>query len=203
MVPQSFPKLGTWVHEQRKEYKKFLEGEKSSMSGEKLAKLTSIGFVFNVKAAKAAAANVAGAAGAGTGDNSSNDNQASASIELGDPENTIRKRNQSQSRRMLSKKARGVGGTIGGTQPVSVMDSHNRDSSDDEDGGLQDDHGATLAIDHYHHQPPPPPPPQHQQTQHHLRMPGRNPTGMGYHTHPYGAPPTTTQWDPFNSRGRM
>ena len=51
----------TLLRVERKEYKKFLAGEKSSMSGEKLAKLTNIGFVFNVKAAKAAAANVAAA----------------------------------------------------------------------------------------------------------------------------------------------
>ena len=183
---------------ERKEYKKFLAGEKSSMSGEKLAKLTNVGFVFNVKAAKAAAASVAAAASASAAEN--NDSRLGASSNQTDENgNNTRKRSQPQSRRMLSKVARGAG-DVGG-QPGPEIDPHNRDSSDEEDVGIHDDHAASLAIDHYHHQPPPPQ--QHQHQPQHLHMPGRSPPGMPYHNHPYGAPPTTAPWDPFNPRGRM
>ena len=43
-VPQSYPKLGLWVHSQRVKYKLFKDGKKSTMTDEKVAKLESIGF---------------------------------------------------------------------------------------------------------------------------------------------------------------
>mmetsp|Transcript_17831 Transcript_17831/g.25268 ORF Transcript_17831/g.25268 Transcript_17831/m.25268 type:complete len:522 (-) Transcript_17831:123-1688(-) len=52
MVPQRYqpnPKLGTWVHTQRRQYKLMLEGKKSAMNNEKIAALDSIGFFWMAK----------------------------------------------------------------------------------------------------------------------------------------------------------
>jgi hypothetical protein len=46
LVPQHFPTLGNWVHTQRMDYRKFVKGNKSAMSKERLNKLNEIGFVF-------------------------------------------------------------------------------------------------------------------------------------------------------------
>lgn len=43
------PKLGTWVHTQRRQYKLMLEGKKSAMNNEKIAALDSIGFFWMAK----------------------------------------------------------------------------------------------------------------------------------------------------------
>jgi hypothetical protein len=45
---QHIPGLGSWVKEQRKNYKFMMEGKRSSMTAEKALKLTNVGFVFNV-----------------------------------------------------------------------------------------------------------------------------------------------------------
>ena len=52
MVPQRYtsnPQLGTWVHTQRRQYKLRIEGKKSSMTGEKVDALNSIGFNWDAK----------------------------------------------------------------------------------------------------------------------------------------------------------
>jgi len=52
MVPQRYqpnPKLGTWVHTQRRQYKLMLEGKKSAMNNEKITALDSIGFFWMAK----------------------------------------------------------------------------------------------------------------------------------------------------------
>jgi len=49
MVPQKFepnPSLGIWINKQCMEYKLLQDGEKSSMTPERLSALTSIGFVW-------------------------------------------------------------------------------------------------------------------------------------------------------------
>lgn len=46
MVPRSFPELGEWVHRMRREHKAFTGGQKSSMTQEKVDKMSSIGFVW-------------------------------------------------------------------------------------------------------------------------------------------------------------
>jgi len=49
MVPQKYepnPSLGIWVNKQRMEYKLLQDGEKSSMTSERLSALQSIGFVW-------------------------------------------------------------------------------------------------------------------------------------------------------------
>ena len=43
------PKLGTWVHTQRRQYKLMLEGKKSAMNEEKIAALDSLGFTWVAK----------------------------------------------------------------------------------------------------------------------------------------------------------
>jgi hypothetical protein len=43
------PKLGTWVHTQRRQYKLMIEGKKSSMTQEKIQALDSIGFFWTTK----------------------------------------------------------------------------------------------------------------------------------------------------------
>ena len=51
-VPQRYqdnPKLGTWVHTQRRQYKLMIEGKKSSMTQEKIQALDSIGFFWTTK----------------------------------------------------------------------------------------------------------------------------------------------------------
>jgi hypothetical protein len=45
-VPQNSSVLGTWVHGQRRQYTLFKRGSKSSMTPEKIRKLTAIDFVF-------------------------------------------------------------------------------------------------------------------------------------------------------------
>ena len=53
MVPQRYqanPKLGTWVHTQRRQYKLLAEGKKSSMTKDKAKALESIGFFWAAKA---------------------------------------------------------------------------------------------------------------------------------------------------------
>jgi len=40
-------KLGVWIHTQRKQYKKFQEGEQSAMTHKRIEKLESIGFVWD------------------------------------------------------------------------------------------------------------------------------------------------------------
>ena len=52
MVPQRYqanPKLGTWVHTQRRQYKLLAEGKKSSMTKDKAKALESIGFFWAAK----------------------------------------------------------------------------------------------------------------------------------------------------------
>jgi len=52
MVPQRYqpnPKLGTWIHTQRRQYKLMLEGKKSAMNNEKITALDSIGFFWMAK----------------------------------------------------------------------------------------------------------------------------------------------------------
>ncbi|KAL7495928.1 hypothetical protein ACHAWT_004235 [Skeletonema menzelii] len=52
MVPQRYqpnPKLGTWVHTQRRQYKLMIDGKKSAMNNEKMAALDSIGFFWMAK----------------------------------------------------------------------------------------------------------------------------------------------------------
>ena len=46
LVPQHFPALGNWVHTQRMDYRKFVKGNKTAMSKERLHQLNEIGFVF-------------------------------------------------------------------------------------------------------------------------------------------------------------
>jgi hypothetical protein len=46
LVPQHYPELGQWVHGQRNDYRKFVRGQKSPMTAEKLGKLNETGFVF-------------------------------------------------------------------------------------------------------------------------------------------------------------
>ena len=43
------PKLGTWVHTQRRQYKLMIDGKKSAMNSEKVAALDSIDFFWNAK----------------------------------------------------------------------------------------------------------------------------------------------------------
>jgi hypothetical protein len=43
-VPQAYPELGTWVHHQRRAYRKLKRGDKSSLSREKMQKLKALGF---------------------------------------------------------------------------------------------------------------------------------------------------------------
>jgi hypothetical protein len=45
-VPRSFPELGNWVHTQRKQYRAFLRGAKSSMTPERISKLRELDFNF-------------------------------------------------------------------------------------------------------------------------------------------------------------
>jgi hypothetical protein len=49
IVPMRMPGLGGWVKQQRKDYKNFLKGElsKNRLSEERIAKLESIGFIFD------------------------------------------------------------------------------------------------------------------------------------------------------------
>jgi hypothetical protein len=49
LVPQNFEQLGGFVHKQRTEYKKFLDGRKTVMTRKRFAKLAEIGFVFEQK----------------------------------------------------------------------------------------------------------------------------------------------------------
>ena len=46
LVPQHFPALGNWVHTQRMDYRKFVKGQKTAMSKERLHQLNEIGFRF-------------------------------------------------------------------------------------------------------------------------------------------------------------
>lgn len=49
-VPQSYPGLGVWVKEQRKEYKKMVKGiPKAKMSAEKALRLSEVGFLFEIR----------------------------------------------------------------------------------------------------------------------------------------------------------
>ena len=43
------PKLGTWVHTQRRQFKLLLQGKKNAMNREKIAALDSIGFFWAAK----------------------------------------------------------------------------------------------------------------------------------------------------------
>ena len=49
LVPQSVRGLGEWVKEQRKEYRKFAKGEKAYITAERVEKLRTAGFVFDVR----------------------------------------------------------------------------------------------------------------------------------------------------------
>ncbi len=49
LVPQSVRGLGEWVKEQRKEYRKFVKGEKAYITAERVEKLIAAGFVFDVR----------------------------------------------------------------------------------------------------------------------------------------------------------
>jgi hypothetical protein len=54
-VPSKYPKnpqLSIWVKCQRRQFKLFLEGRKSNMTRERIAKLSSIGFVWNPRQRK-------------------------------------------------------------------------------------------------------------------------------------------------------
>jgi hypothetical protein len=54
LIPKRYPPdsaLGSWVDTQRKAYKKFRQGQKSSTNEERIAKLIEVGFVFAPKAA--------------------------------------------------------------------------------------------------------------------------------------------------------
>lgn len=48
VVPQATAGLGGWVHDQRYWYTKFLRGEKTRLTAERLAKLNQVNFVFKV-----------------------------------------------------------------------------------------------------------------------------------------------------------
>ena len=51
LVPTKYstnPALGRWVSTQRSQYKLFVDGEKSTMTQERVERLNSIGFVWNV-----------------------------------------------------------------------------------------------------------------------------------------------------------
>ena len=48
MVPQAYPELGFWVHEQRKDHSARKRGEKSALTDERYRKLKDAGFVFAV-----------------------------------------------------------------------------------------------------------------------------------------------------------
>jgi len=48
-VPTSFhenPKLGTWIHHQRRQYKKYKEGKPCHITAERIRALDSLGFVW-------------------------------------------------------------------------------------------------------------------------------------------------------------
>lgn len=47
--PTANPKLGTWVHTQRRQFKLLLEGKKNACNREKIAALDSIGFFWAAK----------------------------------------------------------------------------------------------------------------------------------------------------------
>jgi hypothetical protein len=47
LVPTSYPKLGTWCHHQRRQYKKWKEGKESHITQERIDKLEELGFVWN------------------------------------------------------------------------------------------------------------------------------------------------------------
>ena len=58
MVPQRYqanPKLGTWVHTQRRQYKLLTDGKKSSMTKDKAKALESIGFFWAAKSSSSTA----------------------------------------------------------------------------------------------------------------------------------------------------
>jgi hypothetical protein len=48
-VPRSCPELGNWIHTQRKQYRFFLRGTKSSMTPERISKLRELDFNFEPK----------------------------------------------------------------------------------------------------------------------------------------------------------
>jgi len=52
VVPQHYPVLGNWVHQQRTHYKLMKQGRKTLMTKEKALKLAEIGFKFEVKPRK-------------------------------------------------------------------------------------------------------------------------------------------------------
>uniref|UniRef100_A0A7S1BTI7 Helicase-associated domain-containing protein n=3 Tax=Corethron hystrix TaxID=216773 RepID=A0A7S1BTI7_9STRA len=47
-VPQHYPELGSWVHQQRNDYKLLQRGAKSGLTHEKALKLANSGFIFEV-----------------------------------------------------------------------------------------------------------------------------------------------------------
>lgn len=57
VVPQFYGPLGGFVHQQRSQYKLLKKGRKSTMTPERLMKLTDIGFVFEVKPRKKGVSN--------------------------------------------------------------------------------------------------------------------------------------------------
>lgn len=52
MVPQHYPELGNWVHQQRTHYKLMKQGRKTLMTREKALQLAEIQFQFQVKPRK-------------------------------------------------------------------------------------------------------------------------------------------------------
>lgn len=73
LVPQSTRGLGEWVKEQRKEYRKFLKGERAYISQERVDKLTAAGFVFEVRKRPST--------GGGGGEESVNEDAPAASVD--------------------------------------------------------------------------------------------------------------------------
>jgi hypothetical protein len=52
LVPQHWPVLGRWVHDQRNQYKRLKRGDYSPLNHEKALKLTDVGFVFDTRQQK-------------------------------------------------------------------------------------------------------------------------------------------------------
>ena len=172
------------------------------MNGEKLAKLTAAGFVFNVKAAKAAAASVAAAGGGG----SSVNNNAGFGVEGGNmplapathqqqgtnQKARGRKRNQPQPQRRLPTKVSRYNENVDALTAVAAAagglmqgDGENESASEDDEGvretqDLGPGEDPPLAIDHYHHQ---------QQPLHRQMGLPNPPPGISYQNHGYQASP--------------
>ena len=64
IVPTNYPenpKLGTWIHHQRRQYKKYKEGKPCHITAERIKALDSLGFVWHPRDKNASAAACAGA----------------------------------------------------------------------------------------------------------------------------------------------